>query len=199
MYPLSKEPNRRGGHPETPVQAHPRYQCRQQAHFSDKELEVALILVGSGRLPHPTSPQRKATGHAETKAGGKTNTFITSPRRGNSKRTDDKSETLKEVAGKSKTERKRIREQQRRSDLTDAFDDLSALILEMNGDAESKHEKKKRKISGQNHADDTCGMSRVELINRSVATIERLHQENQELKLSLSRAMRRYNEEVSWT
>ena len=71
-------------------------------------------------------------------------------------------------------------------------------ILEMNGDAESKHEKQKRKISGQNHADDTCGMSRVELINRSVATIERLHQENQELKLSLSRAMRRYNEEVSW-
>lgn len=98
--------------------------------------------------------------------------------------------------GKEKSERKRQREKQRRSELTNAFDDLSALVLKMdNADEEAGGEgssrKKNRRMSARSETHDnenSGGMTRVDLINRALAIMKRLHQENIELKQSLSRS-----------
>ena len=103
--------------------------------------------------------------------------------------------------GKEKSERKRQREKQRRSELTNAFDDLAALVMKMDNadddvDAEGAR-KKTRRMSGHNPGDDTGGMTRVDLINRALVIMKRLHQENIDLKQSLSRSGGHDKNEVS--
>lgn len=97
--------------------------------------------------------------------------------------------------GKEKSERKRQREKQRRSELTNAFDDLSALVMKMDnadeeeGDGDDPHRKKNRRLSHRSEGEnETGGMTRVDLINRALAIMKRLHQENADLKQSLSRS-----------
>lgn len=105
--------------------------------------------------------------------------------------------------GKEKSERKRQREKQRRSELTNAFDDLAALVMKMDSseddevDLDGSSRKKNRRLSGHNPGDDTGGMTRVDLINRALIIMKRLHQENTELKLSLSRSSAHDKNEVS--
>lgn len=98
--------------------------------------------------------------------------------------------------GKEKSERKRQREKQRRSELTNAFDDLSAMVLKMDTadeedgpDCEGGRKKNRRMSARSDHENDNSGgMTRVDLINRALAIMKRLSQENQDLKQSLARA-----------
>ena len=80
-----------------------------------------------------------------------------------------------------RSERKRQRGKQRRSDLSNAFDELAAFIsqvepdaVEMDGDG-----KKKRKKSGE---DESSGITRLDLIGRALQIMKRLHRENEERK-----------------
>ena len=94
--------------------------------------------------------------------------------------------------GKEKSERKRQREKQRRSELTNAFDDLSALVLKMDtaADEEEPNKKNRRLSAGRSEHDNehSGGMTRVDLINRALAIMNRMHKENSELKAELSRS-----------
>lgn len=116
-------------------------------------------------------------------------------------RRDDGNDASVVEDGKEKSERKRQREKQRRSELTNAFDDLSALVLTMDNDDEGGNDggarKKSRRLSGHNQGEDTGGMTRVDLINRALAIMKRLQQENGELKQSLSRSSGHDKNEVS--
>ncbi|CAB9509290.1 expressed unknown protein [Seminavis robusta] len=100
---------------------------------------------------------------------------------------------MKDDDCKEKSERKRQREKQRRSELTNAFDDLSAMVLKMDNPddeaGESSGRKKGRRLSSRSEGEnDTGGMTRVDLINRALTIMKRLHQENRELKESLTRS-----------
>lgn len=81
-----------------------------------------------------------------------------------------------------RSERKRQREKQRRSDLSNAFDELAAFIVQVepeSADVELDN-KKKRKKSGE--GEDSSGITRLDLIGRAVKIMERLHRENEERK-----------------
>ena len=91
-----------------------------------------------------------------------------------------------------KSERKRQREKQRRSDLANAFDELAALLFKIEpDDAEGPGSRRKqRRRSGatdvsEAESGDAAGITRLDLIGRTVETLRRLHKENIELKHSL--------------
>ena len=90
-----------------------------------------------------------------------------------------------------KSERKKQREKQRRNDLANAFDELAALLCKIEpDDAEGPGSRRKqRKRSGADVSEpesgDAAGMTRLDLIGRSVETLGRLHKENVDLKHSL--------------
>jgi hypothetical protein len=81
-----------------------------------------------------------------------------------------------------RSERKRQREKQRRSDLSNAFDELSAFIVQVEpegGDQDSDVKKKRKKSDG---GEDASGITRLELIGRAIRIMRRLHTENEERK-----------------
>ncbi len=80
-----------------------------------------------------------------------------------------------------RSERKRKREKQRRTDLSNAFDELAAFVVQVDpepGDADLEG-KKKRKKSGE---EDSSGITRLDLIGRALKLMKRLHKENEERK-----------------
>jgi Helix-loop-helix DNA-binding domain len=111
-----------------------------------------------------------------------------------------------------KSERKRKRERQRRSDLASAFDELSALVMQIypendaNSDADvsqrgttSPQRKRGRKKSGENTRPvassdvDSSGMTRIDLISRTRVTLQRLYRENTDLRRHLESVKRGRN------
>ena len=83
-----------------------------------------------------------------------------------------------------RSERKRQREKQRRSDLSHAFEELSAFILQVEPnapDADGGDSKKKRKKSGDG-GDESSGITRLDLVSRALRVMKRLHRENEQNK-----------------
>lgn len=81
-----------------------------------------------------------------------------------------------------RSERKRQREKQRRFDLSTAFDELAAFIVQVEPEAGDVDldSKKKRKKAGE--GEDSSGITRLDLINRALKIMKRLHRENEERK-----------------
>lgn len=88
--------------------------------------------------------------------------------------------TEQEVAAMSRSERKRHREKKRRSDVNKGFDELMALLLEIDpevrADAEERASKGQCKRSLGAHEDNV--LSRVDLIATAVRVLRRVHTEN---------------------
>lgn len=88
----------------------------------------------------------------------------------------------------TKSERKRQRERQRRSDLANAFDELAAILSMIDpdeSDSTSTRQKRRKKSVGDAadlDASDNAGSTRLDLIGKSVDVLRRLHNENIELK-----------------
>lgn len=112
--------------------------------------------------------------------------------------------------GDRKSERKRQRERQRRSALAGAFDELAALISQIepeyaspspgagsahdpamdSSSTSSKQRKRRRSASGAGHdlgdlGEDSAGMTRLDLIGRTTGVLRRLQQENADLRRRL--------------
>ena len=94
--------------------------------------------------------------------------------------------------GPKKSERKRERERQPRFDLANAFDELATLLSEVEPDepdADSllNHRRRRRRsgtdssTADADHA-ESSGMTRLDLIGRSIEAMRRLNRENKELK-----------------
>lgn len=92
-----------------------------------------------------------------------------------------------------KSERKRQRERQRRSDLANAFEELSSLLSQIDPDESENapNNRRKRRKSGSigetvDTADvDATGMTRLDLIGRTAEVLRNLQRENAELKQRL--------------
>jgi hypothetical protein len=99
-----------------------------------------------------------------------------------------------------KSERKRQRERQRRSALATAFEELTALLAQLepdsaasfnatgsdNMDSSTASKRKRRKPAGAEDLEDSAGMTRLDLIGRTVGVLRRLQQENADLKRRLT-------------
>lgn len=89
-----------------------------------------------------------------------------------------------EVASMSRSERKRHREKKRRSDVNKGFDDLMALLLEIDpevrADAEERASKGQCKRSLGAHEENV--LSRVDLIATAVRVLRRVHGDNEKHK-----------------
>lgn len=93
-----------------------------------------------------------------------------------------------------KSERKRQREKQRRSDLANAFDELNSLLTRVDPEesetSQSKSRRRRKSVGDSSEADqpsaEASGLTRLDLIGRTIETIKKLHQENMELRQSLS-------------
>jgi hypothetical protein len=86
----------------------------------------------------------------------------------------------------NRSERKRQREKQRRSDLTSAFDELASVIVAVDPEqgrdfASGQTNKKGRRssISSRTDGDESGGTTRLDLIGKAVRVIRQLHQENE--------------------
>jgi hypothetical protein len=83
-----------------------------------------------------------------------------------------------------RSERKRRREKQRRSDLSNAFDELAAFIVQVepsntdDGGTDRKGKKRKSSDGGE----DSSGITRLDLIGRALRIMKRLYRENEERK-----------------
>jgi hypothetical protein len=88
----------------------------------------------------------------------------------------DENETSK------RSERKRQREKQRRSDLSNAFDELAAFIVQVEPETAEADADAKKKRKKSSEGDDTSGITRLDLIGRALRIMKRLHRENEERK-----------------
>jgi Helix-loop-helix DNA-binding domain len=95
------------------------------------------------------------------------------------------------VDDSKKSERKRKRERQRRSDLANAFDELSALVAQIDPDDSDTGTRKKRRKSGVGEPEvaaadpDNSSMTRLDLIGRTTTVLRRLQRENADLRRRL--------------
>jgi hypothetical protein len=92
-----------------------------------------------------------------------------------------------------KSERKRQRERQRRSDLATAFDELASLVGQIDPDEASHSTKRRRQRKGSLgeaggsdvasvSAEDPSAMTRLDLIQRTIEVLRRLQRENAVLR-----------------
>jgi hypothetical protein len=82
-----------------------------------------------------------------------------------------------------RSERKRRREKQRRSDLSNAFDELAAFIVQVEpGAGEDDTDKKGKKRKSSDGGEDSAGITRLDLIGRALRIMKRLYRENEERK-----------------
>jgi hypothetical protein len=92
-----------------------------------------------------------------------------------------------------RSERKRQREKQRRTDLSKSFDELASFIFLIEPEAGDPDvdAKKKRKKTGagsgaasraSDQGDEASGITRLDLIGRALRIMKRLHRENEERK-----------------
>ena len=85
----------------------------------------------------------------------------------------------------SRSERKRHREQKRRSDVNKGFEALMTILIQI--DPQVKHEAQERARRGLSKggpagAHDDNLLSRVDLVNRTAEVLRRIHQENEQRK-----------------
>jgi len=102
---------------------------------------------------------------------------------------------MDEADDSRKSERKRQRERQRRSDLASAFDELSTLLTQIEtpssgelagGGSEDSSARRRRRRSGTgDDMEDSAGMTRLDLIGRTVGVLRRLLHENADLRRRL--------------
>lgn len=103
------------------------------------------------------------------------------------KRSRDEDETVlspQALAHMSRSERKRHREKKRRNDLVKGFDDLTALLIEV--DTTEAADRARRGEGADEHL-----LSRVELISRTVHVLGRVHKENEERKLIIQHLLQK--------
>merc|ERR1719491_647709 len=82
-----------------------------------------------------------------------------------------------------RSERKRRREKQRRSDLSNAFDELAGFIVQVEpGSGEDDTDKKGKKRKSSDGGEDSAGITRLDLIGRALRIMKRLYRENEERK-----------------
>lgn len=84
-----------------------------------------------------------------------------------------------------KTERKREREKQRRGDLSNAFDELAAVLSRIEpdeADRASTSNKKRKKSIGEAGDGDASGTTRLDLVVRTVDILKKLHADNVDLR-----------------
>ena len=103
---------------------------------------------------------------------------------------DEDGETAESMAEWSRSERKRHREKQRRSDVNKGLDQMMALIFLIDPQLKAEAEERARKNQGGRTASENTMLSRVELINSAVATLERVHRENEERKMVIAHLAR---------
>lgn len=103
-----------------------------------------------------------------------------------------------ELAKLSRSERKRHREKKRRSDVNKGFDDLMTLLLEIDPTVRTEAEERSRRGNwkGTYGAEDNL-LSRVDLIDRAVEVLRRIHCENEDRKLMISSLTRSKGSEGS--
>ena len=94
-----------------------------------------------------------------------------------------------------KSERKRQREKQRRSDLANAFEELGQLLSQIDPeDSDNQHNRRRRRRSGGgddfDNTGETAGMTRLDLIGRTIDALRRLHQENTNLRRTVEKQRR---------
>lgn len=100
----------------------------------------------------------------------------------------DEDDTDELVDDSKKSERKRQRERQRRSDIANAFEELSSLLSQIDPDeSENASSKRKRRKSGEPVESDVdaSGMTRLDLIGRTAEVLRKLQRENDELRRKL--------------
>jgi Helix-loop-helix DNA-binding domain len=88
----------------------------------------------------------------------------------------------------NKSERKRQREKQRRSDIASAFDELSSLLSQIDPeDTEVVPNRRRRRKAGEvAEVDaDTSGLTRLDLIGRTAEVLRKLKRENEDLRKQL--------------
>lgn len=100
-----------------------------------------------------------------------------------------------------KSERKRQRERQRRFDLANAFDELAALLAQIDPEeSEASSARRRRRKSDPSTVDldgaDSTGLTRLDLVGRSIEALRRLHQENQDLKRAVEEQRERRDDKV---
>jgi hypothetical protein len=97
---------------------------------------------------------------------------------------DDCDFTPDELSKMSRSERKRHREKKRRSDVNKGFDELMALLLEIEPEVRKEAEEKARRgqWKGSLGAHEDNLLSRVDLIGRTVNVLRRIHNENEQRK-----------------
>jgi len=97
------------------------------------------------------------------------------------------------LAKMSRSERKRHREKKRRSDVNKGFDDLTALLLEIDPvvRAEAEDRARRGQWKGNVGGQDDNILSRVELIARTVEVLQRVHKENEQRKLIIEQLLQR--------
>jgi hypothetical protein len=93
----------------------------------------------------------------------------------------------------SRSERKREREKKRRGDVNQGLDQLMTLVFTIDPELRAEAEERHRKSHSNRVAtrvEPEAMLSRVELINAAVATLHRVHQENEERKMVISQLSR---------
>lgn len=100
-------------------------------------------------------------------------------------------ETEASLVELSRSERKRHREKKRRSDVNRGLDQLMDLVFLIDPELKLEAEDRAQKASGgRTTSSDPPLLSRVELINSAVATLERVHRENEERKMVIAHLAR---------
>lgn len=102
---------------------------------------------------------------------------------------DSNEDLTEEMKAQIRSERKRTREKQRRSDVNSQFTSLTELLQRVEGydldsdvsDDENESETKKRKINSVG-AINVAPSNRVDLISRTIAVMDRLHTVNRSLR-----------------
>lgn len=84
----------------------------------------------------------------------------------------------------SRSEKKRNREQKRRNQLNDGLDKLTEAIFTIDPDLKAAA-RARASSNNKSSVPDTQLLSRVELIDTAVATLQRVHQENEMLRRNL--------------
>mmetsp|Transcript_16677 Transcript_16677/g.23504 ORF Transcript_16677/g.23504 Transcript_16677/m.23504 type:complete len:355 (-) Transcript_16677:337-1401(-) len=111
---------------------------------------------------------------------------------GKRQRDDNDDPSPEDLSRMSRSERKRHREKKRRSDVNKGFDDLMALLMEIDPAVKAEAEEKARRTNGRpanvkvNDLDSSALINRVDLISRAVTALERVHKENEERKLLIA-------------
>ena len=93
------------------------------------------------------------------------------------------------IAQMTRSERKRHREKKRRSDVNKGFDDLTALLWEIDPAVRVENEERANRLQSKGSSGgppEASMLSRVDLISRAVQLIRRLHTENEQNKCTIA-------------